>query len=126
MTKPSGIVLMEKRNFTRVALSECASVKHDDQVFFCDIENVSLQGLFVKTYQEIPLHTAVEITVYHPPASSFRLQAKVVRCEDSGVGLQVKGIDVNSFVRLRDVIEMGCNDHERIMNETYRMAGCII
>jgi PilZ domain len=116
---------MEKRNFTRVDFSDCASVRHDNQVFFGDIKNMSLQGMFIQTNQELSLDTVVEITVYRPPDSSFRVQANVVRCEENGLGLQIKGIDVNSFVHLRDLVTTQCKDHELIMRETYRMAGCI-
>jgi hypothetical protein len=116
---------MEKRNFTRVEFSECASVKHDNQVFFCDIKNISLQGLFIKTDQELPLNAAVEITVYKSSDSSFRLRANVVRCEEMGLGMQIMRIDVNSFVQLRDLVAMQCNDQNIIMRETYSMAKCI-
>ena len=116
---------MEKRNFTRVEFSECASVKHDGQVFFGDIKNMSLQGLFIKTDQEKPLNTAVEITIYNAPNSSFRLHANVVRCEKNGLGMQIKGMDVNSFVYLRNVVAMQCNDQGLVMRETYKMVSCI-
>lgn len=116
---------MEKRNFTRVEFSECASIKHEDQVFFGDIKNMSLQGLFIKTDQVKPLNAAVEITVYLTPESSFRLHANVVRCEETGIGMRISKMDVHSFVHLRDVVAMQCNDHGRIMRETYNMAGCI-
>jgi hypothetical protein len=116
---------MEKRNFTRVDFSECASIKHDNQVFFGDIQNMSLQGLFIKIHQEVPLNAAVEITVYHSSDSAFRLLANVVRREESGLGMQISGLDVHSFAHLRDVVAMQCNDQELIMRETYKMAGCI-
>jgi PilZ domain len=116
---------MDKRNFTRVEFSECASVKHDGQVFFSDIKNVSLQGMFVQTNQDVPLHATVEITVYRPPDSSFRVQANVVRCEKTGLGLTIKDMDVNSFVHLRELVTTRCNDQDLIMRETYKMAGCI-
>lgn len=116
---------MQKRNFTRVEFSECASVKHEDQVFFGDIKNMSLQGLFIKTDQEVPLSAAVEVTVYLPPNSSFRLLANVVRCEETGIGIQINKMDVHSFAHLRDVVAMQCNDQDLITRETYKMAGCI-
>jgi len=116
---------MEKRNFTRVEFSECASVRHDGQVFFCDTKNVSMHGLFIETDQELPLNAAVEITVYYSPDSSFRLNADVVRREEMGLGVQVKRIDVHSFVHLRDVVARQCNDQDIIMRETYSMARCI-
>jgi hypothetical protein len=116
---------MKKRYFTRVEFSECASVRHDGQVFFCDIKNVSLQGLYIKTDQELPLNTTVEITVYHSPVSSFRLNANVVRSDNIGLGMQIKQIDAHSFVRLQDVVAKHSNDQDLIMRETHRMARCI-
>jgi len=116
---------MQKRNFTRVEFSECASIKHEDQVFFGDIKNISLQGLYIEIDQEIPLNSAVDITVYHSPNSSISLQAYVVRREKSGIGMQINRMDVHAFVHLRDVVSMQCNDQDIIMLETYKMAGCI-
>lgn len=104
---------------------ECASVKHEDQVFFGDIQNISLQGLFIRTDQEIPLNAKVEVTVYHAPNSSIYLQAYVVRREKAGIGMQINRMDVNAFVHLRDTVAMHCNDHDLILLETYKMAGCI-
>jgi PilZ domain-containing protein len=120
-----GSFSMEKRNFTRVDFSECASIKHDNQVFFGDIKNMSLQGLFITIHQELPLNTEVDITVYHSSDSSFRLRASVVRREETGHGMQINGMDVNSFAHLRDLVAMQCNDQELVMRETYKMAGCI-
>lgn len=117
--------MIEKRNFTRVEFSECASIKHDNQVFFGDIKDVSLQGLFVKTEQDIPLHAPVEVTLYHSPESSIYLQADVVRRESAGVGLRINRMDVNSFIHLRNVITLKCNDYDLIMRETYKMSSCI-
>ena len=116
---------MQKRNFTRVEFAECASVKHEDQIIFADIKNMSLQGLFVKTGQEIPLNALVEITIYNSPNSSVLLNANVVRREENGIGMQIKGMDVHSFVYLRDVVAKQCNDQDLIMLETYKMASCI-
>lgn len=116
---------MQKRNFTRVEFSECASVKHEDQIIFADIKNMSLQGLFIKTGQDIPLNAMVEITIYNSPNSSIFLNANVVRREETGIGMQIKGMDVRSFVNLRDVVAKQCNDQDLIMLETYKMASCI-
>jgi len=116
---------MNKRDFTRVELSEWASVKYEEQIFFGDVGNVSLQGLFIKTEHEIPLYAPVEVTVYHSPATSIHLSASVVRREEHGFGMQIRELDVNSFVHLRNVVAKKCHDHELIMRETYKMANCI-
>ena len=116
---------MEKRNFTRVEFSECASVKHDGQVFFGGVKNMSLQGLFIKTDREIPLNDPVEVTVYYSPNSSIYLHANVVRHEENGIGMQINRMDVPSFVNLREVVAKQCNDQNLLMRETYKMAACI-
>jgi len=116
---------MQKRNFTRVEFTECASIKHKDQVFFGNVKNMSLQGLFIKTDQEIPVNDPVEVTVYYSHNSSINLHASVVRREENGIGMQINRMDVLSFVHLRDVVAMQCNDQNLIMRETYKMADCI-
>ncbi|MFZ3209096.1 MAG: PilZ domain-containing protein [Geobacteraceae bacterium] len=113
------------RNFTRVDFVECVSLKHGRQVFFGDIKNMSLKGLFVNTTQEVPLNTALDITVYHLPNHSIRLHAVVVRCEETGIAMQIKDMDVHSFAHLRDIIAMQCNDQDLIIRETYKMASTI-
>lgn len=116
---------MEKRNFKRVQFHECASIKHDNQTFFARIENVCLQGLFIHTDQELPLHAPLQITIYISPRSSIYLNVDVVHREDNGMGVRIKGMDVNSFALLRDVISAQCNDYELVMMETYKVANCI-
>ena len=116
---------MISRNFTRVDFCECASIKHDNQMFFGDIKNVSLQGLFIMTSQNMPLDTPVEITIYFPQNSSIYLNARVVHCEDVGIGFQIYGMDVNSFLHLRNAVTMNCSDHDLIMRETFKVTNCI-
>ena len=116
---------MEKRYFTRVECDEGASIKHGNHQFFGDIQNICLQGLFIKTKQSVPLNTSVQVAVYLSSESLIYLNADVVRCEESGIGVRIKGMDVNSFVQLRNAVAKQCNDHGRIMRETYRVTNCI-
>jgi hypothetical protein len=116
---------MEKRNFTRVTFSGGASIKYKEQIFWGNIENVSLQGFFIKTKLDLPLDNPLEVTIYQNPNSSIHLLASVVRTEQDGLGMKISGVDVNSFVRLRDVVSEQCSDHTLLMNETYKMAHCI-
>ena len=116
---------MEKRNFTRVSFSGGASIKYKEQIFWGNIENVSLQGFFVKTKHDLPFDNPLEVTIYQSPNSSIYLHANVVHSEEDGWGMKISGVDVNSFVRLRDVVSEQCNDQTLLMHETYKMANCI-
>lgn len=116
---------MTQRNFIRVPFSECASIKHDNQVFFGNIENISLQGMYIRTTQELSLHTPVEVAVYFSPSNSFYLSANVVRIDSSGIGVQIKDMDVKSFVNLRDMVTKHCHDQDRVLRETFKITSCI-
>jgi hypothetical protein len=116
---------MTQRNFIRVPFSECASIKHDDQVFFGNIENISLQGMYIKTGQDLTLNTPVDVAVYFSPISSFYVTADVVRRDPLGVGVQIKDIDVKSFVYLRDLVAKQCNDQDLVLRETFKVTSYI-
>ena len=116
---------MEKRQFVRVQLPECASIKYNDHTCFANIKNASLQGLFIEINRDVPLDTNLQITVFMPSNTSIRLNANVVRHEQSGVGVKIQSMDVNSFVNLRNVISKSCHDFNGLMSETYKMTSCI-
>lgn len=118
-------LIVKSRYFTRVDYSQCASVKHDDQVFFGDIKNVSLQGLYITTSQEIPVSSTIEITICNEDNTSYRYRANVVRCEENGFGVQLKEMGVQAFTHLRSIIARQCNNLELLISETCRMSACI-
>ena len=110
---------MEKRNFTRVTFSGGASIKLKKQIFLGNVENVSLQGFFIKSKHDLILDNLLEVTIYQSQNSSIYLHASVVRTEEDGLGMKI------SKVRLRDVVSEQCNDQRILMNETIKIASCI-
>ena len=116
---------MENRNFTRVDFSGCASIRFDDYIVWGDVNNLSLQGFYIKTSQDLPLNIPLEVTIHHSPNSSIHLHASAIHREKTGAGMKINEFDVNSFVQLRDVISLTCHDQMRVMNETYKVLHCI-
>ena len=116
---------MNYRNFTRVDFSEFASIKFDEKVYFGNVENISLQGLFIKTHEEIPLNTPVDVAVYHTSDHSIRFSAAVVRLENSGIAMRIRKMDSYSFFQLKNVVAERCPDQKLILCETEKMACCI-
>ena len=116
---------MNNRNFTRVNYSVGASITYGDNVVMCNTDNVSLRGMYLKTEHHVPMHTPVNITVYHSSHSSFKFNANVVRKEANGVGLQINNLNATSFVQLRDIVALNSIDSEKVMLETFKMLGCI-
>lgn len=116
---------MNNRNFSRVSYSVGASVKYGDNLIIGNTDNLSLRGMYFKTDHEIPPDIPVSITVYHSSQSSLKFDAKVVRVEKSGVGLQINKLNVNTFAQLRDIVAENSKDRGKVMQETFKMLECI-
>lgn len=116
---------MNSRDFTRVDYTVGASLRYGNEVVICNTGNMSLRGMYLKTEHEIPLNIPVIVTVYHANQPSLKVNAKVVRKEEKGVGLQISNLNVNSFVQLRTIISEHSDDGGVIMRETYKMLKCI-
>jgi len=116
---------MNSRHFTRVNYSVGASISYGNEVLFCNTENVSLRGFFLKTDHEIPLNIPVHVTIYNANQPSLRVNARVVRREHNGVGLKINYLDVNSFVQLRKIMTEFSHDPGAITQETFKMLKCI-
>jgi hypothetical protein len=116
---------MNNRNFTRVNCSVSASIRYGIEVVLCNTDNVSLHGMYLKTDHDIPLDAPVNVTVYHTNQISLKANAKVVRKESNGVGLQIDNLNVNSFVQLRNLVTERCSDKGAVMQETFKMLKCI-
>jgi hypothetical protein len=81
--------------------------------------------MYLNTEREIPLNIPVQVTVYNSNLSSLKLNAKVVRKSDHGVGLQINNLNVNSFVQLRNIVTENSEDKGAVMQETFKMLKCI-
>lgn len=95
--------------------SEWASLSYYDQILFGDIENLSLQGLFFKTDQLVPVNSLVKIST---PYSQISLNANVVRHDINGMGLKIIDIKLASFISLKQIISEQFDDKETYLQET--------
>lgn len=117
---------MGSRVFTRVTVAAGATINFGDDTIQGVIENLSLQGFYLKPSKSVPLHQPIRVTLFQGLSTPVQVRANAVRCDaDGGVGVKIDSIDVNSFVNLRNLIAQQCNDFNSIMSETYRMVDCI-
>lgn len=116
---------MDNRNFTRVNYTVGASITYGNEVIFCNTDNLSLRGMYLKTGHDIPLNIPVQVTIYNSNQSSLKATAWVVRREENGVGLQINSLNVDSFVQLRNIVTENSKDQGAILQETYKMLKCI-
>ena len=116
---------MNGRNFTRVNYYAGASIMYGDDEVMCNTGNLSLHGMYLHTDHDLPLDVPVHVTVYNSKQSSLMVNAKVVRKEANGVGLQITNLNVNSFVQLRDIVTDKSKDYMKVLTETLSMLNCI-
>lgn len=116
---------MDSRNFTRVNYNVGASIRYGNEVILCNTDNLSLHGMYLKTSHEIPINIPVNVTVYNSNQLSLKVNAKVVRREGDGIGIQINNLNVSSFVQLRNIVTENSNDKVSVMQETFKMLKCI-
>jgi len=116
---------MENRHFTRVDYTVGASISYCNEVVICTTNNLSLHGMYLMTGSEIPLNIPVNVTIYQSNQESLKVNARVIRKEDNGVGLQINDLNVNSFVQLRNIVSENINDSGTVLQETLKMLKCI-
>jgi hypothetical protein len=119
--------MVQKRGFTRIKLSERATIRFGEQSIGGMLENISLRGLFVHASQQIPLDIPIEVNVHLPIDPSLVLNATVVRHdEESGLGMRINRIDMRSLLALRNLVEKHCGDRELVSHETKKMVGYLL
>jgi len=116
---------MNNRNFTRVYYSVGASISIDGDVLICNTDNLSLRGMYLKIGHEVPLNIPVSVTVYNSNQTSLKFNGRVVRIEESGVGILIDGLSAVAFAKLRDIVADNSNNRGEIIQETYKMLQCI-
>lgn len=112
---------MKTRDFIRVDYTVGASISYGEQKAICTTSNLSLRGMYLRTGLDVPVNVPVNVTVYHADRSSFKVNATVVWQGDRGIGIQITGLNIDSFARLRDIIATKSKDQGTVLQETFKM-----
>jgi len=98
---------MRNRKFNRIRLESQAKVMFGNQSFEALTENLSLNGLFIRTDRRIPVGNKAAISFNLPSASrssTVTVDGVVVRNDVHGLAFQFKSLDHDSFSYLKTVI----------------------
>lgn len=108
---------MDNRDFTRINLSEWGTITYNNETFGGEVENISLRGLFIQTSKKLPLHEPVDVSVHLSIEKSLDFAATVVRLDDSGLGLLIDKMDVDSIVYIKKLLVEHSGDQEKAVAE---------
>ena len=99
--------MLHKRGFHRFRINAEVTIKTKDVTFIGMMEDMSMQGLYLSTHEELGMGTEAEITIPLPSVSRgicLTIKGMVVRIEADGVGFKFSNIDFDSFNHLRAIL----------------------
>jgi hypothetical protein len=115
---------MGKRKFTRVPFKTEAMVKSKSDIVSGEVENLSLNGMFLKNANGLKADDDVEISISlsgDTTELAINLSGQVIRLDKEGIAIQfnMKGIDIDSFIHLRNIIAYNRGEQETVMQEYF-------
>jgi len=123
----------EKRKFTRVRpRGIMAHVRAPTSAFACQVENLSAGGLFLRTEQQLPRGTGLQIELVKPggrkPIELAGLVAGVITPEEAatarfipGLGVQFTEIDADEANRLEELLTaLGVEQPQAVVSAAVR------
>ena len=99
--------MLHKRGFHRFRINAEVTIKTKDNIFTGTMEDMSMQGLYLSTHEEIELGTEAEITIPLPSVSKgifLTIKGIAIRIEADGVGFKFSNIDFETFTHLRAIL----------------------
>ena len=114
---------MEKRNFDRIPFQTKAIVRSKDTTVIGIVENLSLDGIFLKTPEKLTLNRIVKIELLFTGTSSqlsILLDGKIMRHENVGMAIQFKNVDMDAFFHLKNLIAYNTNQVGKLKDEFQR------
>jgi hypothetical protein len=111
---------MEKRHFARIPFPTKAIVRSKDATVIGIVENLSLDGIFLKTPEKLRLNRIVKIELLFTGTSSqlsILLNGKIMRHENIGMAIQFKDVDMDAFFHLKNLISYNTNQMEKLKGE---------
>lgn len=112
--------MAERRRFSRVSFEIEAVVMYKHKTFKCKVQNISLNGMFIKTPEKIPTGEILQMIISLTGDSSclsINLEGMVLRNTGEGLALQYKKVDLDSFIHLKSIVAYNVKDAEKVMEE---------
>lgn len=110
---------MNERSKSRVVFHVNASIGYNDHTINGDVENLSTNGMFMNTREDIPLDAEVEVSIYLSGTTSelsLKINGTVVRKDAKGVGIQFKEIEFDSYLHLRNIVDFNSTSESKFIN----------
>lgn len=111
---------MSTRKFSRVPFRIDATIKVADRQFQGEVENLSMNGMFLETDERLPEGEHVDITIVltgSSPEICISFDGRVSRTTENGLGFTFEKIDLDSYMHLKNIVAYNIDDAEKVMEE---------
>jgi hypothetical protein len=111
---------VDKREFTRIVFQTEVNVRAGERKFSGVMENLSLDGLFVRSAGGAPAGSDVDLTISLSGSTSaltIELKGVVVRQDGEGMAIRFREMDLDSFIHLRNIVACNMGSDEELEKE---------
>ncbi|MFW5862149.1 MAG: PilZ domain-containing protein [Spirochaetota bacterium] len=111
---------MEKRKTSRVEFDIRASIHYNGNSSEGDVRDLSLQGLFLETEQDVPAGTRLTVDISLQGSTSdlvLKVMGTVVRHENGGIAIHFDEMDLDSFIHIRNIVSYNEGDGDKVREE---------
>jgi hypothetical protein len=113
---------MNTRKFSRVKFQAAATVSAATHRFQGEVDNLSMNGMFMVTSEQLQPGEAVDISIILNGASpeiSVRITGKVSRIGENGIGFSFEKTDLDSYTHLKNIVSYNIDDADKITEEIH-------
>jgi len=111
---------MSTRKFSRVNFRIAATVSISTGQFQGEVQNLSLNGMFLATGEQLPVGATAKIDISLSgidPEISVQVAAAVSRVTENGIAFTFDKTDLDSYTHLKNIVSYNTDDADQIIEE---------
>jgi len=111
---------MGNRLFSRVNFQVSATISTATHRFHGQVENLSMNGMFMVTDEQLQPGEAVDISILlngTSPEIDIAISARVSRIVEKGIAFTFDKIDLDSYMHLKNIVTYNIDDADKILEE---------
>jgi hypothetical protein len=115
-----GLNNMDDRSKSRIVFHVNASIGFDGKTVNGEVENLSINGMFMNTVENIPAGQDVDVSIYLSGTTSelsIKIIGVIIRKDFKGVAVKFTQIGFDSYIHLKSIIEFNRLDETKIIKE---------
>ncbi len=109
----------ERRRFERLAFVRKTMLFSGSNAWNCEMIDISLKGVLFSKPEDWPgkIHDIFRLSIALTNSPSISMSIEVAHIDNNNIGAKWNKIDVDSFIRLKRILELNTTDRKRLTKE---------